>query len=203
MNKHIQKLKKVFASNKQNSMLAGILALVLYINVFHCNDYSKYLVSTILLWYFFNQIFDDFYISLAFSVAAVAILDILQRGSKEHFAPEEGVKMTMPGDVQPQDPPGELEDTKEEDMSETNGELPGASNDLEDIGEIPDAIVTKATTPSTTNNEKFESNGGQQQLAEFTKSIDQIHNMINKLTPTVTRGMQVMEKIEKLGFLKD
>lgn len=185
MNKHLKKLMTTFKG--KDPMMIGILVVVLYLNVFHCNDFSKVLVTGILLWYFFNKIFNDFYVAAGFSILSVIIIELLQR----RVYVKEGLEEEKKSE-QKQKPEQEQEQVnKKEEKEEQEPEPDDAL--VDSISSIPESILATV--------DKKEEFSPQKQLSEFVNSIDQIQQMVNKLAPTVSRGMKVMEKIEKLGFV--
>lgn len=181
-NKHFKKFISTFKG--KDPMMIGILVVVLYLNVFHCNDFSKILVTGILLWYFFNRIFNDFYVAAGFSILSVIIIELLQRRRIQENLEMKSPETKSTGEITIKNDTKEI---KEEDEPEPDDTI------VNSISSIPESILSVV--------DKKEEFSSQKQLSEFVQSIDQIQQMVNKLAPTISKGMKVMDKIEKLGFM--
>ncbi len=187
MNKHLKKLMTTFKG--KDPIMIGILVVVLYLNVFHCNDFSKVLVTGILLWYFFNKIFNDFYVAAGFSILSVIIIELLQR----RVYVKEGLEEEKEKRPEQEQKKGQEQEQGQEQGQGSEQEPEPDDALVDSISSIPESILATV--------DKKEEFSPQKQLSEFVNSIDQIQQMVNKLAPTVSRGMKVMEKIEKLGFV--
>lgn len=217
MNKLKNTFEKVFKKHKDVSIMFLILSFVLYINIFHCNDFSRILVSIILLFFLYNSFFKDKYLSLGFSVASIVIIELLQFRNFENFE-NESTNNTKNTKNTKDNKNSDNAEKKMKDKSTLSSLLEKHSsnntidaNTSKDIGELTTSDLTDIN--SDYDIKQKESFGGMpmnelpadvqvQKLEDVINTITKMQLAVDKLTPTINKGMDVMKKIENIGFSK-
>jgi hypothetical protein len=206
------KLKK----HKDVSQMFCILSFVLYINIFHCNDFSKILVSCILLSFFYNSIFNDWYLAIGFGIISVVVIELLQmKKLNEHLENKETEKDEKDGDTdKDEDKKDEDEDKSEnnmENMKNKNSNKDGAIHpDKEVEGASINSMVLADVQALTSDDNKEDFLNVKlsdkpehlqiQSIENIMKSIERMQGTVEKLSPTIQKGMKVMEQINSLGM---
>jgi hypothetical protein len=196
------KLKK----HKDVSQMFFILSFVLYINIFHCNDYSKILVSCILLSFFYNSIFNDWYLAVGFGIISVVVIELLQmKKLNEHFEHLENNKDTDEDtDVEKNETDMKKKDDKKGKparMKHVSKEVEGASIDSMVLADVQ--ALTSDDNKEDFLNVKLSDKPEHlqiQSIENIMKSIERMQGAVEKLSPTIQKGMKVMEQINSLGM---
>jgi hypothetical protein len=189
------KLKK----HKDVSQMFFILSFVLYINIFHCNDFSKILVSCILLSFFYNSIFNDWYLAIGFGVISVVVLELLQmKKSNEHLEHLENNQ-----EIEKNDKDKDENKNKTNILKSTNDEkeVKGASIDTMVLADVQ--ALTSDDNKEDFLNVKLSDKPEHlqiQSIENIMKSIEKMQGVVEKLSPTIQQGMKVMEQINSLGM---
>jgi hypothetical protein len=199
------KLKK----HKDVSQMFFILSFVLYINIFHCNDFSKILVSCILLSFFYNSIFNDWYLAIGFGIISVVVIELLQmKKLNEHLENNKDDK----DDTDKDEDKDEDEDENETDMETVknkddkkakhpNKEVEGASINSMVLADVQ--ALTSDDNKEDFLNVKLSDKPEHlqiQSIENIMKSIERMQGAVEKLSPTIQKGMKVMEQINSLGM---